>query len=176
MRSTSFRLAVVLSIAVCGSSPAAAPQATSAPAVLAFGSIGPLTCGADGVLFAADTQAATIYAVNLGALPAGAAGTKAIPSIDAQIAAMLGADVRDISVTDLVVQPKTGNAFLSVMRGQGAGAKAVLLRVDGAGKIELVDFAKHRQQGDAAESGAARRGDHRLGVRRRSAVRRRPVE
>jgi hypothetical protein len=45
-------------------------------------------------------------------------------------------------VTDLAVQPKTGNAFLSVMRGQGAGAKAVLLRVDGAGKIEVVDFAK----------------------------------
>ena len=142
MRSTSFRLAIVLSIAFLGSSPAAAPQATSAPAVPAFQSIGPLTFGADGVLFAADAQAAAIYAVNLGALPAGAAGTKAIPSIDAQIAAMLGAEARDISVTDLAVQPKTGNAFLSVMRGQGAGAKAVLLRVDGAGKIDLVDFAK----------------------------------
>ena len=142
MRSTSFRLAIVLSIAFWGSSPAAAPQATSAAAVPAFQSIGPLTFGADGVLFAADAQAATIYAVNLGALPAGTAGTKAIPSIDAQIAAMLGAEARDVSVTDLVVQPKTGNAFLSVMRGQGAGAKAVLLRVDGAGKIDLVDFAK----------------------------------
>ena len=45
-------------------------------------------------------------------------------------------------MTDLAVQPKTGNAFLSVMRGQGAGAKAVLLRVDGAGKIDVVDFAR----------------------------------
>ena len=143
MRSTSFRLALVLSIAFLGSSPTAAPQATNAPAVPAFQSIGPLTFGADGVLFAADAQGATIYAVTLGsALPAGAAGTKEIPSIDAQIAALLGAEARDISVTDLAVQPKTGNAFLSVMRGQGAGAKAVLLRVDGAGKIEVVDFGK----------------------------------
>jgi hypothetical protein len=143
MRSTSFRLALVLSIAFLGSSPTAAPQATTAPAAPAFQSIGPLTFSADGVLFAADAQAATIYAVNLGsALPAGAAGTKAIASIDAQIAALLGADARDISVTDLVVQPKTGNAFLSVMRGQGTGAKAVLLRVDGAGQIAVVDFAR----------------------------------
>jgi hypothetical protein len=143
MRSTSFRLAIVLSIAFLGSSPTAAPQATNAPAVPAFQSIGPLTFGADGVLFAGDAQGATIYALNLGsALPAGAAGTKAIPSIDTQIAALLGAEARDISVTDLAVQPRTGNAFLSVMRGQGAGAKPVLLRVDGAGKIEVVDFAK----------------------------------
>ena len=143
MRSTSFRLALVLSTAFLGSSPAAAPQATNAPAVPVFQSIGPLSFGADGVLFAADAQGATIYAVNLGtALPAGASGTKTIASIDAQIAALLGAEARDISVTDLAVQPKTGNAFLSVMRGQGAGAKAVLLRVDGAGKIDVVDFAR----------------------------------
>src|SRR6188474_603407 len=96
MRSTSFRLAIVLSIAFLGSSPAAAPQATSAPSVPAFQSIGPLTFGADGVLFAADAQGATIYAVTLGsALPAGTAGTKEIPSIDAQIAALLGAEARD---------------------------------------------------------------------------------
>ena len=75
MHSTSFRLAIVLSIALLGSSPAAAPQATSAPSVPAFQSIGPLTFGADGVLFAADAQGAAIYAVTLGsALPAGRAG------------------------------------------------------------------------------------------------------
>ncbi len=71
MRSTSFRLALVLSVAFLGSgSPAAAPQATSSAAAPIFQSIGPLTFGADGVLFAADPQAATIYAVNVtAALP-----------------------------------------------------------------------------------------------------------
>ncbi len=45
-------------------------------------------------------------------------------------------------MTDLAVQPRTGNAFMAVMRGQGAGARPALIRVDGAGKIELVDFAR----------------------------------
>jgi hypothetical protein len=142
MRSTSFRLAIVLLFALFGSSPAAAPQATPSAAAPAFQAIGPLSFGSDGVLFAADAAAGAIYAMNLAALPAGAPGTKEIAGVDAQIAALLGAEARDISVTDLAVQPKTGNAFLSVMRGQGAGARAVLLRIDGAGKLEVVDFAK----------------------------------
>ena len=76
MRSTSFRLALVLSIAFLGSSPAAAPQATAAPAAPAFQSIGPLTFGADGVLFAADAQGADDLRGRRSAtaLPAGAAG------------------------------------------------------------------------------------------------------
>jgi hypothetical protein len=143
MRSTSFRLAIVLSLALFGSSPAAAPQATPAAAAPVFQAIGPLTFGPEGVLFAADAQAGAIHAVHLGsALPAGAPGTKEIAGVDAQIAALLGAEARDITVTDLVVQPGTGNAFVSVMRGQGAGARPVLLRIDGAGKLEVVDFAK----------------------------------
>ena len=142
MRSTSFRLALVLGIALLGTGPAAAPQVASSPAVPAFQSIGPLTFGAD-VLFAGDAQGSAIYAVNVSkALAAGTPGTREISGIDAQIAALLGADAKEISVTDMAVQPRTGNAFLSVMRGQGAGARPVLLRVDGAGKIDVVDFAR----------------------------------
>ena len=144
MRSTSARLLCLVSIALMASgAPTAAPQATNVPSPPTFQSIGPLTFGADGVLFAADAQGATIHALNLGsALAPGAPGTKEIPGIDAQVAALLGADARDILITDLAVQPRTGNAFISAMRGQGAGAKPVLLRVDGTGKIDLVDFAK----------------------------------
>jgi hypothetical protein len=144
MRSTSFRLAIVLSLAFLGSGrPAAAPQATLAAAIPVFQSIGPLTFSADGVLFAGDAQGAAIYALNLGsALPAGAPGTKDIAGVDSQIAALIGAEARDIAVTDLAVQPRTGNAFLSVMRGQGAGARPVLLRIDGAGKIDVVDLSR----------------------------------
>ena len=35
---------------------------------------------------------------------------------------------------------RTKNAYVSVMRGQGTGSKPALLRVDGAGKIEVVSF------------------------------------
>ena len=104
-------------------------------------SIGPLTFGPDGVLFAADTQAATIYALELGEKAnGGAAGTQGVDAIDQKIAALLGTDAKEIIVTDLVVHPRTKNAYVSVMRGQGTASKPALLRVDGAGKIEVVSF------------------------------------
>jgi hypothetical protein len=104
-------------------------------------SIGPLTFGPDGVLFAADTQAATIYALELGdKANGGAAGTQGVDGIDQKIAALLGTDAKEIIVTDLVVHPRTKNAYISVMRGQGTASKPALLRVDGAGKIDVVSF------------------------------------
>src|SRR5207247_1565178 len=48
-------------------------------------------------------------------------------------------DVKDVAITDLVIHPKTHNAFVSVMRGQGAAAKPALFRVDGAGKVTMVN-------------------------------------
>ena len=107
----------------------------------ALQSIGPLAFSPDGVLFAGDTQAAAIFAFELGAAATGGApGAKSIPAIDQKIAAMLGTDAREIQVTDLAIHPKTRNAYLSVMRGQGAAAQPALLRVDGAGKIDLVSL------------------------------------
>ena len=104
-------------------------------------SIGPLAFGPDGVLFAADTQSATIYALELGDKAAGgAAGTQAVDAIDQKIAALLGTDAKQIAVTDMAVHPRTKNAYISVMRGQGPDAKPALLRVDGAGKLEVIAF------------------------------------
>src|SRR5262245_47943917 len=109
------------------------------PAAAALQSIGPLAFGPDGVLFAADRQAAAIYAIDLGTQATGGApGAKDVAGIDQQIASMLGTDSKEIQITDLAVHPKTHNAFVSVMRGTGAEAKPALLRVDGAGKVQLV--------------------------------------
>ena len=52
---------------------------------------------------------------------------------------MLGTGAAEIEITDLAVDPRTHNSYLAVMRGQGAGAKPALLRVDGNGKVELID-------------------------------------
>src|SRR5262245_47830862 len=100
MRSTLLKLMVAVALAVATTgAPAAAPPADTGAA--SFQSIGPLTFGADGLLFAADVQAAKIYALELGSAAAGGApGAKAIANIDRQIAALLGTDVREISVTD----------------------------------------------------------------------------
>jgi hypothetical protein len=121
-----------------GEGPAPAPEA-QAPAASGLQSIGPLTFGPDGVLFAADRQAAAIYAIELGSeATAGTAGAKDVTGIDQQIASMLGTDSKEIQITDLAVHPKTKNAFISVMRGAGSQARPALLRVDGSGKLTNV--------------------------------------
>ena len=107
----------------------------------ALTSIGPLTFGADGTLFAADNQAAAVFALDLGAQASGAVpGTKTIDNIDQKIAAMLGTGAGEISITDLIVHPRSHNTFVSVMRGQGSGAAPALLRVDGAGTMDVISM------------------------------------
>jgi hypothetical protein len=104
-------------------------------------SIGPLTFGPDGTLFAADNQGAAIFALDLGAQAnGGAAGAKALDALDEKLAALLGTGAREVSVTDLAVHPRTRNAYVSVMRGQGAGAAPVLFRIDGAGQIANISL------------------------------------
>jgi hypothetical protein len=103
----------------------------------ALQSVGALAFGPPGVLYAADPQGASIYAIELGA-PGATAGTKAIDGIDAHVAATLGTAAAQISITDLVVDPRNGNTILAVMRGLGTDAKPVFVRVDGAGTLSVV--------------------------------------
>jgi hypothetical protein len=117
--------------------------AAAADEAPAFQSLGAMTFSPDGILFAADPTAATIYALDLGAQASGGkAGAADVADIDQKIAGMLGSEVAAIRVTDLVIHPKTKNAFIGVMRGNGADAKAALLRVDGDGKIQPIAFDK----------------------------------
>ena len=142
MRSLFLKSALVLTVVVSWSGVPAAERTDAASGTNpAFKTIGPLAFSPDGVLFAGDTQSAAIFALDLGkAATGGAPGAKAIPAFDQKVAALLGTDVREITVTDLAVHPKTRNAFASVMRGQGTNAQPALLRIDGAGKIEVVAF------------------------------------
>ena len=141
---TTLRLGFVLAVAaVSMSGSLVAGRTTAAAAGPAFQSIGPLAFGPNGVLFAGDRDAAMIYALTLGGEAAGgASGTADVAGIDQKIAAMLGTAPAEITITDLAVHPTTKNAFVSVMRGQGTGAQPALLRIDGAGKITMVDLAK----------------------------------
>ncbi len=142
MRSLFLKSALVLTVVLSWSGvPAAERTAAANGTNPAFKTIGPLAFSPDGVLFAGDTQSAAIFALDLGkAATGGAPGAKAIPAFDQKVAALLGTDVREITVTDLAVHPKTRNAFASVMRGQGTNAQPALLRIDGAGKIDVVAF------------------------------------
>ena len=53
----------------------------------------------------------------------------------------LYSDAREIQINDLAISARSKNAFISVSRGRGANATPVLLRVDGAGTIDVISLA-----------------------------------
>lgn len=135
-------LTTAVVVGVLGVTVAAVPA--HAPSVVKSGvnpqmqSIGPLAIGPSGILYAADPQAATIVALDLSGQRKGTPGTKDIAALDQQIAATLGTGANEITISDLKVDPATHNSSVSVMRGQGANAAPALLRIDGAGKIDVI--------------------------------------
>jgi hypothetical protein len=141
MTKTFGKLALVLALAAATTSVSLAARTSVGPSLA---SIGTLAFAADGTLFAADPQAAAIFAIDLGAT-SGAAGTKDVPALDQKIAALLGTDATQVAIRDMAVNPKTHNTYVSVMRGTGEGAQPALIRVDGAGKVDIaaLDQAKY---------------------------------
>jgi len=103
-------------------------------------SIGPLAIGPNGILYAGDPTGATVFALDLSKQKAGTPGTKDIANLDHQIAAILGTGASEITIADLKVDPKSRNSYVAVMRGQGANAAPALVRVDGAGKIDVISM------------------------------------
>jgi len=97
---------------------------------------GPLAFGPEGILFIGDPQGAAIFAVATGDTRSTANGTLKVDGIDEKIGAMLGTNAKGILINDLAVNPASGKAYLSVSRGKGPDAVAVLVRVERGGKIE----------------------------------------
>jgi hypothetical protein len=143
---TKFCLLIALLVATSWA-PSAARGAVDTGQGPMMASIGPLTFGPDGTLFAADNQGAAIFALDLGAqATSGAPGAKGLDALDEKLAALLGTGAREIAITDLAVHPKTRQAYVSAMRGQGAGASPTLFRIDGTGKIDLVPLTSLKFQ------------------------------
>ena len=142
MRSSVKIAAVLAFVALAAYAPTVATVSPGAAAAAGpqLQSIGPLSFGPNGVLYAADSLGGKIYALDLGAQAnGGAPGTANVANITQKIAAMLGTDALQVTVTDLAVDARTHNSFVSIMRGQGPAARPALLRVDGAGKISTID-------------------------------------
>jgi len=103
-------------------------------------SVGAIAFGPEGVLFAADNVAATIFAFDVSsALPAGAGVPGDVDGLDARLATLLGCAPEDVHVRDLAVEPGSGAVVLSILRGEGAAAVPVLVTVGADG--ELADVA-----------------------------------
>jgi len=97
----------------------------------AIGSAGPIAFGPAGILFLADNTAAKVFAVDV-ADPGPASGSEPfdLENVDAHVASFLGCDPGDVVIRDLAVHPGSHNVYLSVQRGHGDAAQAVLVRID----------------------------------------------
>lgn len=100
-------------------------------------SISTLAFGPHGLLFIGDPQGAAIFAVDTGDMKP--AGDKAvnIDRIDTKVAGVLGTTDKDVRITDAKVNPASGNIYLAVTRGTGAGQPA-LVRITRTGETEAV--------------------------------------
>ncbi len=99
-------------------------------------SAGALAFGPDGVLFVGDSVGAAIFALDTQDRAKGAVGAVEIKGINEKIASLLGATADQILINDMAVNPVSHKVYLSVSRGRGPDAAAVILRVDRMGKIE----------------------------------------
>jgi len=102
-------------------------------------SAGALAFGPDGVLFVADTRGAAIFAIDTADTKGEAAPIK-VEDLQDKLASLLGTDAKALRVNDLAVNPASGKAYLSVMRGQGPDAKSVIVRIGSKGEPEALDL------------------------------------
>ncbi len=97
---------------------------------------------ADGgaVLFVADVSAARILAFEL---PAEDRGTVREPRVDrlgAKLASLLGVEREDVVIRGIAAHPLSGAGYLSVARGRGRQAGAVVVRVGADGELSVVEL------------------------------------
>jgi hypothetical protein len=94
-----------------------------------------LAFGPKGVLFIGDSAGATVYAIDTGDTKP--AGNKAlnVEKLDTKISDMLGGGA--VKITDMKVNPASGNVFVSATVGTGAGTPA-LVKVARDGTVSAV--------------------------------------
>ena len=105
-------------------------------------SAGALAFGPEGVLFVGDARGGQVWAIATG----DTAKASAMDSIDVQdlgkkVADKLGLPAADILVNDLAVNPASGVAYLSVSRGKGPTAQAVIFKIT-KGELAELDLEK----------------------------------
>lgn len=134
--------ASALAIATVGAAPAQGSQLKSA---------GPLAFDDGETLFVGDGTAGIVHAFDLrgrltdqSGYQVGRAqtfeGRTIFNHLDTEIAALLGVAPADVAINDMVVHRPTRQILLSVHRGHGPDAEAVVVAVNN-GALELVDLA-----------------------------------
>lgn len=121
-------------------------------------SAGALAFDNGNVLFVGDGKAGVVHAFDLSNVVADQSGYQLgraqtfegrtiINNLDVEIAALLGVNAEEVVINDMVVHKPSRQIFLSVHRGHGPDAEAVILSVNN-GALALVDLvaANHSMQ------------------------------
>lgn len=117
---------------VAAAAPAAGPLTKGTPTIKA---ISALAFAPDGTLFIADPQAATITAVATADTTPAAKSDVMIDKLADKLGSAVGTDAANVTVTDVKVNPASGNIFVSITRGKGKDAMPVVLKVGRDGTI-----------------------------------------
>jgi hypothetical protein len=125
----------MLLVALAAAGAADDPGRGLKPGKAALASAGPLAFGPDAILFVGDTAGATLWALDTGDRKPGD-GTINVGGLQDKVAAMLGTAPDQVAINDVIVNPISRKAYLSVARGRGPDASAVILRLDSTGKLE----------------------------------------
>lgn len=94
-----------------------------------------LAFNAKGILFVGDSQGAAIFAIDTGDKKSTNEKPVNIERIDAKVGAALGVTEKEVAIKDVKVNPVSGNVYLAVSRGTGAGQPAIV-KVTRDGAIE----------------------------------------
>ena len=100
--------------------------------------ISALAFGPDGILFIGDAQSASLTAVDTGDTKSSGKEDVKVEKIDSALADKLGTMAANIAITDVKVNPASGNVYLAVTR-KGPGGGSLVMRLTRDGK--LAEFA-----------------------------------
>jgi hypothetical protein len=141
MRNRLWALTALALVVVVGRAPAAEADLTAGmkQGTVELQSAGPLAFGPQGILFIGDPKAAAIHAIDTGDRTASDSKDRPkVEGIDAKIASLLGIEAEDVVIKDLAVNPISGTTYLSVARGKGPKATAVVVSLTRDGKLAAV--------------------------------------
>lgn len=85
-----------------------------------------LAFGPKGLLFVGDSAGAAVFAIDTGDTKSAGDKPLNVEKVDSKIAAALGVTDKDVRINDVRVNPASGNLFVSVARGTGAGTAAIV--------------------------------------------------
>ena len=103
---------------------------------------GVLAFAPDGVLLVGDALNASVYAIETGDTKTEESKSVNIEGVNEKIAGMLGTGVEETLINDMVVNPQSGNLYLSVSRGRGPDAAPVIFKADAKGALTEVNLKK----------------------------------